>query len=399
MISDSYKEYISLSRYAKWKPEVSRRENWEETVARYINFFSQRTSGQMDNVLWNDLFPAIVDKEVMPSMRALMTAGDALERDNVAGYNCAYTHVTGRGKELTVWSDEFKEYGIDEPIKINLHHPIVFDEIMYVLLCGTGVGFSVERQWIANLPTVGKSLSRAVYQRTGANFKGVAKNELSTFSRKTNTIYVADSKYGWASALRILIVELYNGNLQVQWNVSKVRAAGTPLKTFGGRASGPTPLVELFAFVVNIFKGAEGRKLTSIECHDLICKIAAVVVVGGVRRSACISLSNLTDERMRSAKTGNWWETEDQRALSNNSVCYTEKPDISIFMREWSSLYESKSGERGIFSRAACNKIAQRTGRRGKLKINDIEYSAGDTVTTQRGDILVSALEVGDEIL
>ena len=297
-----------------------------------------------------------------------MTAGPALDRDNVAAYNCSYLAIDGN-----------KEYhdvniaGLDEKVTIGISKPIDFDEMMYVLLCGTGVGFSVERQFILNLPTVGKKLSRSIYARNNDNFPGVDPDELSTFARNTNTIHVADSKYGWASSYRILITELYNANFDVKWDVSKVRPAGERLKTFGGRASGPKPLVELFEFTVSVFKKANGRKLSSIECHDLCCKVAEVVVVGGVRRSALISLSNLTDQRMRDAKhdlyivdptTGDVRCIEPQRQLANNSICYTEKPDIGIFMREWRTLYESNNGERGIFNREASKIVAARNGRR-----------------------------------
>jgi len=237
---------------------------------------------------------AILNLEVMPSMRCLMTAGPALERDNVAGYNCSYVAV-----------DNIR----------------VFDEIMYILLCGTGVGFSVERQFINQLPEVPNELQ-----------------ETSTVIR------VRDSKIGWASAYKELIALLYSGCVP-KWDTSKVRPAGARLKTFGGRASGPEPLEDLFRFTIEVFKKVAadgGRKLTSIECHDVVCKIAAAIVVGGVRRSALISLSNLTDERMRKAKHGNFSDENPQRWLANNSVCYTEKPDIGIFMKEWRALYESK---------------------------------------------------------
>ena len=260
-----------------------------------------------------DLIKAVTAKEVLPSMRAIMTAGDALERDNVAGYNCAYLPI-------------------DDPKS--------FDEAMFILLCGTGVGFSVERQYIKNLPEVPDRI----------------------FDSKTY-IAVHDSKEGWAKSLRQLISLLYAGECP-KWDVSEVRAAGTPLKTFGGRASGPGPLEDLFRFVIKIFKGAQGRKLTSLECHDIMCKIGEVVVVGGVRRSAMISLSNLSDDRMRHAKSGAWWEANAQRALANNSACYTEKPDVGVFMQEWLALYESKSGERGIFNREAAQKIVRKNGRR-----------------------------------
>jgi ribonucleoside-triphosphate reductase (thioredoxin) len=251
--------------------------------------------------------------EVMPSMRALMTAGDALDRDNIAGYNCSY---------------------------IPIQDQRCFDEIMYILMNGTGVGFSVERQYINKLPEVPDKI----------------------YDSET-TIVVPDSKQGWAASLRQLISLLYNGH-SPRWDLSRIRPAGARLRTFGGRASGPDPLAELFRFTVALFKNACGRKLNSLECHDLVCKIAQVVVVGGVRRSALISLSNLTDERMRNAKNGAWWEHSGQRALANNSVAYTERPDIGIFMKEWHALYESKSGERGVYNRVSAKKQAAATGRR-----------------------------------
>jgi ribonucleoside-diphosphate reductase alpha chain len=264
---------------------------------------------------------AIVNKEILPSMRSIMTAGDALARDNTAGYNCAY---------------------------LPIDDPKAFDEAMFILLCGTGVGFSVERQYVAKLPEVPDRI----------------------YSSDT-TIVVHDSKEGWAKSLRQLIALLYSGE-QPSWDISKVRKAGARLKTFGGRASGPGPLEDLFRFVIRVFKGAVGRKLTSLECHDIMCKIGEVVVVGGVRRSAMISLSNLSDERMRHAKSGAWWEQHGQRALANNSACYTEKPEVGIFMQEWLSLYESKSGERGIFNREAAQKIAKKNDSIPNTKILNV---------------------------
>jgi len=308
---DNYAEYIALSRYARWVEEKGRRETWPETVHRYIKFFEDR--GSLDATLAENLADSIIDLEVMPSMRCLMTAGDALNRDNVAGFNCSY---------------------------LAIDHVRCFDELMYILMCGTGVGFSVERQYIAKLPEIPEEL-----------------HECDT------TIAVADSKIGWASSFKQLISLLYAGQIP-KWDVSRVRAAGAPLKTFGGRASGPQPLEDLFSFAVNLFKAAVGRKFNSIECHDLVCKIADIVVVGGVRRSALISLSNLTDDRMRRAKSGQWWEDNGQRALANNSACYTEKPDLISFMKEWESLYESKSGERGVFSRVASQRQAAKNVRR-----------------------------------
>lgn len=323
-----YQSFIATSRYARWIEAENRRETWPETVGRYINnvvvpklsetcedkgdsYYALVTDEQRKQI--NAIQDAILNLEIMPSMRALMTAGPALERDNTAGYNCSYLPV-------------------DDPKS--------FDEAMFILLCGTGVGFSVERQYISKLPEVPEQM----------------------FKSET-VIVVKDSKEGWAKALRQLISLLYAGEIP-QWDVSKVRPAGAKLKTFGGRASGPAPLVELFNFVVNTFVNAKGRKLSSIECHDLMCKIGEVVVVGGVRRSAMISLSNLSDDRMRHAKSGNWWENQKQRALANNSVAYTEKPDMETFMREWLALVESKSGERGIFSRPASKKQAAKNGRR-----------------------------------
>ena len=305
-----YQSFIHTSRYARWLDDQNRRETWGETVGRYI---LSVVMPKVDASVAQDIEAAILDLEVMPSMRALMTAGPALDRDNTAGYNCSYLPV-------------------DDPKS--------FDEAMFILLCGTGVGFSVERQYISKLPEVPEQLFVS-----------------------DDVIVVKDSKEGWAKALRKLIAMLYAGEIP-KWDVSKVRPAGAKLKTFGGRASGPAPLVELFNFTVSMFANAKGRKLSSIECHDLMCKIGEVVVVGGVRRSAMISLSNLSDDRMRHAKSGQWWEKNGQRALANNSVAYTEKPDMETFMREWLSLVESKSGERGIFSRPASKKQALKNGRR-----------------------------------
>jgi|TARA_B100000073_G_scaffold323678_1_gene305957 ribonucleoside-diphosphate reductase alpha chain len=314
-----YQQYIHKSRYARYLPDLKRRETWGETVNRYLNFWVER-GVKFTDVEKVTLFDTIFSMEVMPSMRALMTAGEALDRDNVAGFNCSY---------------------------ITIDSPRAFDEMMYILMCGTGVGFSVERQYISNLPTVAED-----------------------FHETETVIHIADSKIGWAKSYRELVSLLYSGQLP-RWDASRIRPSGSPLKTFGGRASGPEPLIDLFNFTVNIFKGASGRKLTSLECHDLCCKIAQIVVVGGVRRSALISLSNLTDDRIRRAKHGQWWVDEPQRALSNNSACYTEKPDFEAFLNEWSSLYESRSGERGIFSRVASQKQAARNGRR------DSEYDFG----------------------
>lgn len=312
-----YQEFIHLSRYSRWVPELSRRETWEETIDRYFNFFTshlkETCNYNMPSTLRKELEEAVFDLKVMPSMRCLMTAGPALERENIAGYNCSYVAVD---------------------------KPQAFDEILYVLMNGTGVGFSVERQYISQLPIVSDE-----------------------FHETETTIVVADSKLGWAKALKEVLGLLYAGQVP-KWDLSRVRPAGAPLKTFGGRASGPEPLNQLFNFCVSTFRAAAGRRLTTVECHDIVCKIAEIVVVGGVRRSALISLSNLSDDRMRHAKAGQWWQDHGQRALANNSACYTEKPDIGIFMDEWKALYDSKSGERGIFNRASANAMASVSGRR-----------------------------------
>ncbi len=312
-----YQSFIHKSRYARFLPEKNRREHWNETVQRYVDYmFTKVSTGQgwtVDQKLKQEVFDAIFNLEVMPSMRSLMTAGKALDRDNVAGYNCSYLPV-------------------DDPKS--------FDEAMCILMNGTGVGFSVERQYVNKLPEIPDELYEC-----------------------DTVITVRDSKEGWSKALRMLISLLYAGEIP-KWNLTNLRPAGAQLKTFGGRSSGPEPLNELFKFVVKVFKNAHGRKLTSLECHDLMCKIAEVVVVGGVRRSAMISLSNLSDDRMRHAKAGQWWEANVQRALSNNSAVYTEKPDVGQFMSEWLAIYESKSGERGIFSREASQRVARKSGRR-----------------------------------
>jgi ribonucleoside-triphosphate reductase (thioredoxin) len=304
-----YQSFIATSRYARWIEAEKRRENWRETVERFI---ANVVKGKADVRTEDDILFAMLNLEVMPSMRSVMTAGPALTRDNTAGYNCSYLPV-----------DDIKS----------------FDEAMYILLCGTGVGFSVESHYIQRLP------------------------DIPTLFDSQDIIVVHDSKEGWAKALRKLIAMLYSGEIPT-WDVSKVRPAGAKLKTFGGRASGPAPLVDLFNFVVAKFKDAEGRRLTSLECHDIMCKIGEVVVVGGVRRSAMISLSNLSDDRMRNAKSGEWHEHQKQRALANNSVAYTERPDMETFLTEWTSLVKSKSGERGIFSRVAAKKQAAKNGRR-----------------------------------
>jgi ribonucleoside-triphosphate reductase len=312
-----YQQFIHLSRYSRWLENQNRRETWEETVERYFSFFDEHLAEnceyKINKSLRNELKNAVLNLEIMPSMRSLMTAGEALKRDNTAGYNCSYVAV---------------------------NRVRAFDEILYILMCGTGVGFSVERQYVEKLPTIAEQ-----------------------FTNSDTTIIVQDSKAGWAKAFRELVSLLIGGQIP-RWDLSKIRAAGARLKTFGGRASGPKPLEDLFRFTTETFKRAAGRKLTSIECHDIVCKVAEIVVVGGVRRSALISLSNLTDERMRDAKTGAWWNDNAQRALANNSVAYKEKPEIGIFMDEWVALYKSKSGERGIFNRDAAKKTVAKLGDR-----------------------------------
>ena len=308
-----YQSFIHLSRYARWDYTKTRRETWEETVDRYFNFFKEHLKEYCDYEVKDkeikEIREAVVNLDIMPSMRCLMTAGEALKRENVAGYNCSYVKVDS---------------------------PRSFDEILYILMNGTGVGFSVEEEYVNKLPAVAEE-----------------------FYETETTIVVRDSKLGWAKALKELYGMLWMGQVP-SWDTSKVRPAGSPLKTFGGRASGPEPLEDLFKFSVNIFKNAAGRKLKSVEAHDLVCKIAEIVVVGGVRRSALISLSNLGDREMRYAKSGNWWETNVQRALANNSVNYKEKPDAGTFMREWLSLYDSKSGERGIYNSMSAKRTTER---------------------------------------
>lgn len=352
---DQYQHFIALSRYARWRQEDQRRETWEETVQRYIDFFQERTGEDL-----SEAREAITQLDVMPSMRALMTAGKALDRDNVAGFNCSY---------------------------LPIDHPRAFDELMYILMCGTGVGFSVERQYINELPEVAHE-----------------------FTNTDTEIVVRDSKIGWATAFRELVSLLYSGRVP-RWNTERVRPAGARLKTFGGRASGPEPLEDLFRFASTLFQGARGRRLSSVEAHDLCCKIADIVVVGGVRRSALISLSNLTDDRMRRAKSGQWWIDNVQRALANNSVSYTEKPDMEAFLKEWQSLYESKSGERGIFSRVASQKQAAKNGRRDHDKdfgtnpcseiilrpnqfcnLSEVVVRAGDSLDDLREKVRIAAI-------
>jgi ribonucleoside-triphosphate reductase len=313
-----YQSFIHMSRYSRWLEEEGRRETWSETVNRLVSYFKNQIDtnykGVIKNKEWQEIEEAILSLQVMPSMRALMTSGGALDRENIAGYNCSY---------------------------IPIDSPKAFDEVLYILMNGTGVGFSVERQYADKLPTIPDQ----------------------EFENTDDVISVADSKEGWARAFRDLISFLYTARIP-KISVTKVRPAGARLKTFGGRASGPQPLVDLFDFTISKFKEARGRKLSSMECHDIVCKTGEVVVVGGVRRSALISLSNLSDQRIRGAKMGEWWNENPQRALANNSVAYTEKPDPGIFMKEWLSLYESKSGERGIFNRQSAKAKAAENGRR-----------------------------------
>ena len=312
-----YQTYIAKSRYSRYLDDKGRREHWDETVARYFDFMEKHLKKNNDYTLTpelrNRLETAVLNLDVMPSMRSIMTAGEALERQNIAGYNCSY---------------------------LPIDDPKAFDEAMYILLCGTGVGFSVEQKYVNKLPEIPEKLYES-----------------------NTVVHVKDSKEGWAKALRQVLALLWAGEIP-KWDVSAVRPAGTRLKTFGGRASGPEPLVELFKYVVAKFKAAQGRKLFSIEAHDILCKIGEVVVVGGVRRSAMISLSDLGDDRMAHAKAGNWWDGQGQRALANNSAVYEVKPDVGQFMREWSNIYESHSGERGIFNRYASELQAAKNGRR-----------------------------------
>jgi len=313
----AYQQVIHKTRYARWNSEEGRREDWQETVNRYVNYIfsslEEHNNFKIGKQELEEIRTAILSAKVMPSMRGLMTAGEALERDNVCLYNCAYLPV-----------DSLRS----------------FDEAMYILMCGTGVGYSVESQYVNQLPAINEH-----------------------FEKTNTTIHVEDSKAGWAKAFRELIALLYQGQIP-SWDMSKVRPAGSRLKTFGGRASGPDPLHRLFTFTVEVISNAKGRKLTPLEAHDIMCKIAEVVVVGGVRRSAMISLSDLNDRTMAAAKAGSWWEYSGQRALANNSAVYDAKPTMDVFMAEWKSLYDSKSGERGIFSRAAAQNVAEKNGRR-----------------------------------
>jgi len=331
-VQEAYTSFIHLSRYSRWQEEEGRRETYEGTVDRYISFWKERFDNEAVHAKLELARQYILSKDVMPSMRCFMTAGEALSLDEVAGFNCS---------------------------AIAIDHPRAFDEILYILMCGTGVGFSVERQYVNKLPEIAE-----------------------TFHNSDTTIVVADSKIGWASAYRELIQLLYAGKIP-KWDMSKVRPAGARLKTFGGRASGSKPLVELFQHTIDTFKRAAGRKLNSLECHDVVCKIASVVVVGGVRRSALISLSNLSDDRMREAKSGQWYIDNPQRGIANNSAVYTEKPDLQFFLKEWSSLYASRSGERGIVNRESFNKQVRKFGRR--------EVDSNGFLTNPCGEVILKS--------
>ena len=312
---NSYQQLIAKSRYARYLPEKKRRENWNETSDRWVTFFQRELKNKIkpDDSIWEILRNEINSLSTLPSMRSIMTAGEALRRTNVAAYNCSY---------------------------LPIDNPRCFDEAMYILLCGTGVGFSAEQQYTGQLPLVPTLVNAADF-----------------------TIKVQDSKEGWCDAYRILVDMLYKGIIP-QWDISLVRPAGAPLKTFGGRASGPGPLIDLFRYTVNKFMVSQGRQLKPIECHDIMCKIGEVVVVGGVRRSAMISLGDLGDYDHATAKTGTWWEQHGERALANNSAVYNRKPSVGEFMKEWLDIYNSHSGERGIFNREASQKQAAKWGRR-----------------------------------
>ena len=362
---NDYQRFIALSRYARWIEEDNRRETWEETVSRLINYFKYHTEQvlevSIDDSMWKQIKGGIVSLNIMPSMRAMMTAGPALDREHIAGYNCSY---------------------------IPIDNPKAFDEVLYILMNGTGVGFSVERQYINSLPTIPDR----------------------EFEHTEDVISVADSKEGWARTFRDLISYLYTCRIP-KISVNKIRPSGARLKTFGGRASGPQPLVDLFDFTITKFKEASGRKLTSLECHDIVCKTGEVVVVGGVRRSALISLSNVSDDRLRSAKKGQWWETNPERSLANNSAVYTDPPDTATFMKEWYSLYESKSGERGMFNRQSAQIKAAQNGRRNAdvdfgtnpcseiilrpnqfCNLTEVVCRNGDTKTTLRNKIKLATI-------
>ena len=363
-----YQEIIAYSRYSKYLPDLKRRETWEETVDRLITYLKSKTNlsinithgDEVDDPIYEELREAILNLEVMSSMRLMMSAGEACDRDNIAAYNCSYLAVNNKR---------------------------AFSEALYILMNGTGVGFSCERQEVAKLPTIPE-----------------------TIKDTDDLLIIGDSKLGWAKAYKKLISNLYEGE-SPRFDYSNIRPAGARLKTFGGRASGPEPLKRLFAFTVETFRGAVGRKLNSLEVHDIMCMVGEIVVVGGVRRSALISLSNLSDRRMREAKSGAWYETAPWRGLANNSVAYTEKPDAETFMEEWLSLVKSKSGERGIFNREASQRQAAKWGRRDKslsygtnpcseiilrdkqfCNLTEVVVRAEDTFETLRRKVELSAI-------
>ena len=357
-----YQEIIAYSRYSKYLPDLKRRETWEETVDRLITYLKSKTNlsinithgDEVDDPIYEELREAILNLEVMSSMRLMMSAGEACDRDNIAAYNCSYLAVNNKR---------------------------AFSEALYILMNGTGVGFSCERQEVAKLPTIPE-----------------------TIKDTDDLLIIGDSKLGWAKAYKKLISNLYEGE-SPRFDYSNIRPAGARLKTFGGRASGPEPLKRLFAFTVETFRGAVGRKLNSLEVHDIMCMVGEIVVVGGVRRSALISLSNLSDRRMREAKSGAWYETAPWRGLANNSVAYTEKPDAETFMEEWLSLVRSKSGERGIFNRIASLNQARKWGRRSTSYTFELEdgtsktFRANEQVKTQRGLIPAYQVIEDDELV
>lgn len=321
-IDDVYQQFIHLSRYARWRDDLGRRESWSETVERYVDYMAEKVSRDTDfevtDVLKEDLRESILNRDVLPSMRALMTAGPALERENIAGYNCSYLAVD---------------------------HPRSFDEALYILMNGTGVGYSVEQQDVTQLPSIPMRNDEDIVMFT-----------------------VPDSKRGWAEALKHVLDCLYEGRMPA-WDLSQIREAGARLKTFGGRASGPEPLNDLLRFVMRVFYFAQGRKLTPLEAHEIMCKIGEVVVVGGVRRSALICLTDLDDLEMRDAKNGKFWETKPHLSLANISAVYDKKPSRYDFDKEFDALVASGSGERGIFSRYGAKAAAKEINRKaGPLK-------------------------------
>ncbi|MFN9951656.1 MAG: hypothetical protein ACK55I_01040, partial [bacterium] len=268
-ILSPFQSFIFISRYSRWLPDYNRRESWEECVERWWNYFTNKVPQLAERP---DVKEAILNLEVLPSMRSLMTAGPALDHDNTCLYNCSYLPI-----------DSLES----------------FAELFVVLMNGTGVGYSVERQYTDKLPTVANKIEKHF-----------------------NVTYVVeDSKEGWGNAVKFLMDHLYAGR-HIKWDLSKIRPAGARLKTFGGRASGPAPLDNLFKFLVKVFYNAQGRKLTALECHDICCAIANAVIVGGVRRSAMISLSDLSDREMAHCKSGAWWEQAGFRSYANNSAVY-----------------------------------------------------------------------------